>query len=63
MLISIRFILFFVCAIGLMGYPSAENSQTTQNMVSSPNPPVNTDNPKALIVYLSRTKNTGSAQI
>ena len=58
MLISIRFILFFICAIGLMGCPSAENSQTAQNMVPSPNPPVNTDNPKALIVYLSRTKNT-----
>ncbi|WP_265733446.1 hypothetical protein [Acinetobacter sp. ANC 3832] len=40
MLISIRFILFFVCAIGLMGYPSAENSQTTQNMVHSANSPV-----------------------
>lgn len=58
MLISIRFILFFVCAIGLMGCPSAENSQTTQSMASSPNPPANADNPKALIVYLSRTKNT-----
>lgn len=58
MLISIRFILIFICAIGLMGCPSAENSQTTQNMVPSPNLPVNTDNPKALIVYLSRTKNT-----
>ena len=58
MLISIRFILFFICAIGLMGCPSAENSQTAQNMAPSPNPPVNTDNPKALIVYLSRTKNT-----
>ena len=32
MLISMRFILFFVCAIGLMGCPSAENSQAVQNM-------------------------------
>ncbi|AZN64015.1 flavodoxin [Acinetobacter johnsonii] len=58
MIASMRFILFFVCAMGLMGCPSAENSQTAQNMAPSPNPPVNTDNPKALIVYLSRTKNT-----
>ncbi|WP_224965195.1 flavodoxin family protein [Acinetobacter guillouiae] len=58
MLISIRFILLFICAIGLMGCPSAENSQRAQNMTPSPNPPVNADNPKALIVYLSRTKNT-----
>ncbi|ESK55630.1 flavodoxin family protein [Acinetobacter tjernbergiae] len=58
MLISIRFILLFICAIGLMGCPSAENSQTAQNMAPLPNPPVNTDNPKALIVYLSRTRNT-----
>lgn len=58
MLMSIRFILFFICAIGLMGCPSAENSQAAQNINPSPNLPVNVDNPKALIVYLSRTKNT-----
>ena len=58
MIASMRFILFFVCAIGLMGCPSAENSQAAQNINPSPNPPVNVDNPKALIVYLSRTKNT-----
>ena len=58
MLVSIRFILFLVCAIGLTGCPSAENSQAAQNMIPSPNPPVNAGNPKALIVYLSRTQNT-----
>ncbi|MFU8927975.1 hypothetical protein [Acinetobacter puyangensis] len=58
MFASMRFILFFVSAIGFMGGASTEKSQAVQHMNPSPNPPVNADNPKALIVYLSRTKNT-----
>lgn len=58
MSITLRMMWIFLCTLCLTACPtSAENTGIAQNMEPSPNTTMDGDS-KALIVYLSRTKNT-----